>query len=85
MLHHWEHLLRLKRALCFHEVDILCLTEHWKSESDLSACILNGYKLASSCCRNKGQHGGYAIFPSKSMQFMDRLDVRLHKKVGSFE
>lgn len=75
----------MERALYSHDVDILCLTEHWKSESELIAYIPNNYVLASSCCRDKGRHGGCAIFLKDGMQFKDRLDFKSLTVFGSIE
>lgn len=41
---------------------VLCLTEHWKSKSELELFNISGFKLVSHYCRDRGEHGGTAIY-----------------------
>lgn len=77
--------LRLQKALVYHEVDILFLTEHWKSEEELRLYIPHGYNLSSAFCRDRGRHSGCAILVQQGMYCLERLDLKSLSVDGSFE
>lgn len=47
---------------------ILCLTEHWRSEAQLTSTGILNFKLISSFCRQEGHHGGSAIFVREGIE-----------------
>lgn len=53
----------------------VCLTEHWQSSDQLSFFGLGEYKLASSFCRELGEHGGSAIYCRKNVACRERRDL----------
>lgn len=44
------------------DIDILCCTEHWLNEKEITLFHIKNYKLASSFSRTKYKNGGSAIF-----------------------
>lgn len=46
---------------------------------------MKGYHLASAFCREKGHHGGVAIFCRDGMRVFDRSDINALSIVGTFE
>lgn len=44
------------------DIDILCCTEHWLNEKEVTLFHIKNYKLASSFSRTKYKNGGSAIF-----------------------
>lgn len=51
------------------------MTEHWQSFEQLQAYHFNGYRLASVFCREKGSHGGSALYCKESINFKVRYDL----------
>lgn len=47
--------------------DIVCLTEHWLSASNINLVSLENFVLVSSFCRSTFKHGGVAIYCRKEM------------------
>jgi exonuclease III len=47
-------------------VDVLCFTEHWLSEYQLSSIYIDQYKLVSSFSRSSRLGGGSSIFVKKT-------------------
>ena len=43
-------------------VDILCLTEHWQSDQNISCINIGGFRLVSAFCRSTSKHGGSDIY-----------------------
>lgn len=54
--------------------DILCISEHWLTEDNLSVIGLSNYSLVSSYCRGNKLHGGVAIFATAKCK-LDSIDV----------
>lgn len=77
--------LKLQHILSSQAINILCITEHWKSEEELMLYTPPGYVLVSSYCREKGKHGGCAIFLEKGMQYSHRKDFKNLSVIGCFE
>ncbi|KAK9696080.1 hypothetical protein QE152_g32127 [Popillia japonica] len=48
----------MKNSDCY----FLCITEHWKSVSQLQTLKIRNFKIAASYCRDERQHGGVAIY-----------------------
>lgn len=60
---------------------VLCVTEHWQTEEELSLFNLSGFTLASCFCRNDRERGGSAIFVKNQLKWSSRLDIcRLSRK-----
>ena len=47
-------------------INILCLNEHWLSETELSVTRIHGFNLVSKFCRADRVHGGVCIFAHDS-------------------
>lgn len=65
--------------------DVVVVTEHWKSEDQMEHCILQGYKLVANYCREKGQHGGSAIFVKNKWSATSRDDFKILSVKNVFE
>ena len=52
-----------------------CMSEHWKTESQLKSYNILGYELASSHCRKAGAHGAVAVFIRKDVEWRVRNDI----------
>lgn len=57
------------------ECGFLCITEHWKTEQQLSCIGLQGFYLASSWCREENQHGGSAVYVRNGIDTKVRSDI----------
>lgn len=53
--------------LSTHNVDILCLTEHWLSRNELDCTNIKNYKLVNHYSRSNLQRGGVCIFAKKEI------------------
>ncbi|KAG5881392.1 hypothetical protein JTB14_012008 [Gonioctena quinquepunctata] len=51
------------------QIDIICLTEHWMSESEISTTQLQGYRLAAFSARLQTTGGRTCIFIKDSISF----------------
>ena len=55
---------------------VLCVTEHWKTTTQLQNYGITGYNLVSSYCRlQENSHGGSAIYVDKNVQCKSRKDL----------
>jgi exonuclease III len=43
-------------------VNVICLTEHWQNDQNISCTIISGFKLVSAFCRSSSKHGGSGIY-----------------------
>jgi len=59
------------------ECQVMCVSEHWKSEDQLKSFSINGLKLGASFCREEGRHGGTAVFVRNDVKSSAR--VKLNK------
>lgn len=50
-------------------VDVMCVSEHWKTKEQLSNYGVENFVLASSFCRGLNEHGGTAIYCHKSVKW----------------
>lgn len=57
------------------ECDILAITEHWLSESNLKCVQIHGYKLASQYCRTQIIHGGSCLFVKEKVKCVDNTNL----------
>lgn len=48
--------------LTTHNIDIVCVTEHWCREADIEYSPIQGYKLVSCYCRTTLERGGVCLF-----------------------
>lgn len=64
---------------------ILCISEHWKSESQLKQLGITNFKLTSMFCRDEGKHGGTAVFVEKSASAKTRKKLNNLSVSGVFE
>lgn len=56
--------------------DILCLSEHWCEENEISFHILDDFQLVNSFCRKQHIRGGVAIYIKKALvNSSNRLDL----------
>lgn len=65
---------QLEDLLERYSVGILCLTEHWMSNTRVKMQAIRGFQLVSSFCREVGQHGGAAVF-SRNIKCKERKDI----------
>lgn len=77
--------MKLEQTLLIHQVNIACITEHWKSQDELVNYIPDGFALTSSYCRDRGQHGGCAIYVEQGMEYSERPDLKAFNVPGIFE
>lgn len=67
---------RLECELQLHkEIDVLCLSEHWLSHSQLDAINIMNYKLSAKFCRTTGRGGGVCIYSRSSLLTIERTDM----------
>ncbi|KAK9882985.1 hypothetical protein WA026_001199 [Henosepilachna vigintioctopunctata] len=57
--------------------DVIALTAHWKSRTELEVCYFQEYQLLSSFCCLKGQHGGSLISCRESLKSTVRKDYEI--------
>lgn len=55
--------------LTLHDIDIVCLTEHWLMPTEIDAIKINGYKRVSVFCRKENKNGGVVIFSKNNDKF----------------
>jgi hypothetical protein len=48
-------------------VDVLCFTEHWQKNQQIGNTNITQFKLVSSFCRVKSEHGVVCIYVKKSL------------------
>ncbi|KAG5858507.1 hypothetical protein JTB14_030958 [Gonioctena quinquepunctata] len=51
------------------QIDIICLTEHWMSEDEITTTQIQGYRLAAFSARLQTTGGGPCIFIKDSISF----------------
>ena len=64
---------------------VLCITEHWKSESQLKQLGIKNFNLVSMFCREEGQHGGSAIFVRQKVTARNKPKLTSLSRCGVFE
>lgn len=52
-----------------HPVDILCISEHWLTNLEMSNYKINNYNLVNSFCRENHIRGGICIFAKPDLNF----------------
>ncbi|XP_050518987.1 dual serine/threonine and tyrosine protein kinase [Diabrotica virgifera virgifera] len=63
----------------------VCLTEHWKSKEQLELHHINGFSLASSFCRDQGEHGGSSIYVKEGVVWKERTNICSQSEKYNFE
>lgn len=63
---------------------VVCVTEHWKSEDEL-VHKLNNFNLISYVCRDRGKHGGSAIYIHEEVKCKRRKKLEEFSIIGQFE
>lgn len=58
--------------LDLHDIDIVCLTEHWLKPAEIESIKIAGYKKISIFCRSSHKNGGVVIFCKINKQFKIR-------------
>ena len=56
--------------------DILCLSEHWLSELQVSTINISGYNMNSSYCRKNFSHGGTIIWTKEGLESMEIDEIK---------
>lgn len=69
----------------YEECMFLCISEHWKTEVQLTAYGIENFYLVSCFCRQENEHGGSAIYARKSIQCKERTDIKAFSVSGQFE
>lgn len=67
------------------ECEVLCITEHWKSEDQIKYLTIRNFKLISSLCRGELEHGGSAVYVKKNIKARPREDLKVLSIIGVFE
>lgn len=73
-----------------HDIDILCLSEHWLKERSLKYCNINNLVLANAFCRVNSIRGGVIIYVKSNYEFkkvehLDKMSQELHCEITSVE
>ena len=53
------------------DVDVLCCTEHWLKENEITSYQIENFQLASSFCRTTYNNGGTAIFVKQHLNYRE--------------
>lgn len=59
----------LENVLDVKQPDIICLTEHWLKEEEISFCHFNNFKLTAQYCRKTASGGGVCIYIKNNLDF----------------
>lgn len=51
------------------------MTEHWKTEDQLSLNTLHGFNMSSAFCRTTTSHGGSAIYIKHNYKYITGTDI----------
>lgn len=68
-----------------HKCSVLCISEHWLAEYQISLLNINNYKLVSHYCRSLNKHGGVAIYFLEGIEASAREDINRLSVSGVFE
>lgn len=62
-----------------HTYDVICLSEHWMSQNEITQTKLNNYDVISCFCRKLHIHGGVAVLINRKIanDFVTREDICL--------
>nr|CAI5831447.1 unnamed protein product [Callosobruchus analis] len=71
------------------DIKVLCITEHWKSKSQLAAYGIENFRLVGSFCRSENRHGGCAVYVVNQVVCKERreaedLSVEGHSCIDNF-
>lgn len=66
--------LELELFMNCHEIDIICITEHWLRDYQFMFSF-NNHQVASSFSRNNLIHGGSLIIARNNLKFKERSDI----------
>lgn len=64
---------------------ILCLSEHWQSAEEFKMYDFQNFKLVANFCRQKGHHGGVAIYTKNEINWKERTDITSISEAFEFE
>lgn len=67
-------LLLIETELVSRKYDVVCMSEHFLSSTEINCFNLDNYKLASYCVRDKSR-GGSLILCQKELFFINREDL----------
>lgn len=67
------------------DCNFVCVTEHWKSISQLESVGINKFQLAASFCRDENKHGGCAIYCKKGIKYICLNNISKFSNVSAFE
>ncbi|XP_047994390.1 uncharacterized protein LOC125232679 [Leguminivora glycinivorella] len=56
-------------------VDVLCLTEHWLEDNQISSVNIQNYSLRAQYCRTSRQGGGTCIYAKTDLVTMERKEI----------
>lgn len=71
--------------LIHEECQVLCISEHWKSKSQIEQIGIRDFKLVSVFCREEGQHGGVAMYVKNNVTAKTKVNVTELSLGGVFE
>lgn len=61
--------IQLESQLVLTQPNIVCLSEHWLRQDEISSCHFQNYTLASHYCRNTTSGGGVCIYVKDNLTF----------------
>jgi bisphosphoglycerate-dependent phosphoglycerate mutase len=69
-------------------IDIICLSEHWLGEEEVSSTTIQGYEIGNYYCRSKRRNGGVIIYVKTGISVrpllsVDSLSTELHAECTS--
>ncbi|KAK9873564.1 hypothetical protein WA026_022977 [Henosepilachna vigintioctopunctata] len=69
-------ILQLENFLNGQDVDILALTEHWKSKNELKNYEIPGFSMADAYCRESSRHDSSVIYCKDYVEHKTRVDIQ---------
>lgn len=76
---------KIEKLILELSVDIMCITEHWLSTTEIETTGVANFNLVSSFCRTMGQCGGAALFVRSGIKCKPRRDIGVMSQEGIFE
>lgn len=59
----------LENLIILKHPDIVCLTEHWLNQEEISSCHFQNFALASNYCRKTANGGGVCIYVKNTLAY----------------
>ena len=65
----------LQRLAELHNIDVICLSEHWLTLNNQDLYNLGGYKWVNKFVRQQHIHGGVGIFCKQDISTVELQDI----------